>query len=174
MQRLHDRLGGGLNGGAVLHQSQQALGLIIALQGLCLLVIDLQAVTHRFRLVIVPLDHGAAAVVTHALRLGGAGMDVEGRAALAAHLAAGHPLLDLLIGDLQGEDPVEPDARGVQGLSLGDGAGHPIQDEARRAVGLCDALCHDLDDHFVGNQLARIHEGLGLEPDRSALLNGRA
>jgi len=53
-------------------------------------------------------------------------MDVEGRAALAAHLAAGHPLLDLLIGDLQGEDPVEPDARGVQGLSLGDGAGHPI------------------------------------------------
>ena len=40
--------------------------------------------------------------------------------------------------------------------------------------GLSQALGHDADDDLVGDQLARVHIGLGLQPDGRAVLDGGA
>ena len=93
-------------------------------------------------------------------------------AALAAHPAAAHAVLDLLIADLNGDHPVEGNPRLGEGLGLADGAGHPVQNEAALAVRLPDALFHHADDHIIGDQLARVHIALGLQTHRSSLLNG--
>ena len=69
---------------------------------------------------------------------------------------------------------VKDDAGLLQGLGLGDGAGHPVQDIAVGAVGLGQPLHHDADDHSVRDQLASVHIALGLEPHGRAVLHGRA
>ena len=61
---------------------------------------------------------------------------VVGGAAGVAGAPAGEPGLDDVVADLQGEDGVEVDAVALQGLGLGDGAGHPVQNEAAGTVGL--------------------------------------
>ena len=62
----------------------------------------------------------------------------------------------------------------VQGLGLGDGAGHPVQNEAVDTVGLLQPLTDDADDHVIRDQLAGVHIGLGQQPGLGAFLNGGA
>ena len=85
-----------------------------------------------------------------------------GRAAVLADPAAGHALFDLPIGDLDGHHMVKGHACLGQSLGLANGAGHSVQDEAPGAVRLLQPLGNDADDNGIGDQLARIHIGLGL------------
>ena len=97
---------------------------------------------------------------------------IAGAAALA-DTPATHAGDDLLIGDLDGDHSVESDTRLLQRLSLGDGAGHPIQNVAVGAVGLLQTLVDDADDDLIGHQLASIHVLLGLQPGGRAVLHSR-
>ena len=63
-------------------------------------VVDLQAMLHRFRLVILTDLHFTAAMITDALDPCGVTDDVVGCAALGANPSTGHTLGDLLIVDL--------------------------------------------------------------------------
>ena len=125
----------------------------------------------RDSLVVVPLNECAAAGIAHALLLGGLGLDVEGGSAGGAHPAAAHALLDLAVGDLDGDHMVKHDAGLVQGLGLGQGAGHAVQDKALGTVGLLQPLGHDADDHGIGDQLACVHIGLGLKAHGLSLIH---
>lgn len=58
---------------------------------------------------------------------------------------------------------VKLDPMCLQGFGLGDGTGHTVQDITAGAVGLGQPLLNDADDDLVGNQLAGIHIGLGLQ-----------
>ena len=60
----------------------------------------------------------------------------------------------------------------LQGFGLGDGTGHTVQDITAGAVGLGQPLLNDADDDLVGNQLAGIHIGLGLQADGRTGLDG--
>jgi hypothetical protein len=53
----------------------------------------------------------------------------------------------------------------VEGLSLDEGAGETVEDEAEAAVGLLDAIADDADDDVIGHEAAGLHDGGGLEAD---------
>ena len=94
-----------------------------------------------------------------------------GGAAGGADPAACHALHDLLVGDFDGDHSVEGDARLLQGLCLGNGAGHPVEDEAVLAVCLGQTLGDHPDDHLIGDQLAGIHIRLGLQANGSPVFH---
>ena len=91
---------------------------------------------------------------------------------MAANAPSAHALLDLLVGNLDGQHPVKGDAGLVQGFRLTQGPGHAVQDIAPGAVRLGHPLGHDADDHLVGDQLTRVHIGLGLQAHGGAVLDG--
>ena len=96
---------------------------------------------------------------------------IAGAAALADAPAA-HTGDDLLIGNLDGDHGVEADTGLLEGLGLGDRAGHAVQNVAVRAVRLLQALVDDADDDLIGHQLTGVHILLGLEARRSPILHG--
>ena len=79
---------------------------------------------------------------------------------------------NLLVGNLNVQHAVELNTGLLQGLGLGDGAGHPVQDVALLAVRLGQALGDDADDHLVRDQLARVHVASGLESHGRAVFHG--
>lgn len=149
--------------GLILYGFQQVSRCVEILQRRGLLVIDLQSVTDHLRLIVRPGFQLAAARVAHTLHLGGQVLHMEGRAAGGADPTAAHTLHNLLIGNFQGDHGVKGDAHLFQGLGLGNGAGHPVQDKAVLAVRFRQAFGDHPDDNFIGHQLAGIHIRLGLQ-----------
>ena len=137
-------------------------------------MIDLEAGFHRLGGIILPLDQLPAALVAHALRLGGHRRHMVAGAAVRADPAAAHALHNRLVADLQGDHAVEDDPGLLQGLGLGDGAGHAVQNVTLGTVRLFQPLGNDADDDLIGHQLPRVHEGLGLQARGSAVLHGGA
>ena len=125
-------------------------------------------------LVVLALLERLAALVAHALLLRGGRHHMVGGPAVDAGPAAGHSPLNLLVGDLNGDHRIELDTGLLQGLSLGDGAGHPVQDIALLAVGLGQPLGDDADDDVVRDQLAGVHILLGLQAHGGAVGHGGA
>ena len=82
---------------------------------------------------------------------------------LAADAAAGHARFDHLVGDLNGHDCVKMDAGRFERLGLRDRAGDSIEDEAVRTIRAGDPFADDADDDIVRNELASVHEALGLQ-----------
>ena len=78
-------------------------------------------------------------------------------AALCAHPAPGHPGLDGAVLHLDVNTVVDFHAFRFQGLGLGQGAGHPVQDEAVCAVALGDPVSDDAQDQLVRDQRALVH-----------------
>ena len=60
----------------------------------------------------------------------------------------------------------------LQGLGLGDGAGHTVEDIALRTIVLAETLVNDPDDDFIRHQLAGVNIALGLDAGGSAILDG--
>ena len=96
------------------------------------------------------------------------------RAALFAHAAAAHPVKDDVLVHCQVQHLVDADAHLLNGLGLGDGAGHAVQDEALCAVRLGQPLFQDADDDIVRHKAAGVHVALGLQAHLGALLDGGA
>ena len=135
-------------------------------------MVSLQAVPHRLGLVILADHQLAAAAVADALDLAGFGLDVVAGAALLADAAAAHPVKNHVLVHGQVQNLVDPDAHPLDGLGLGDGAGHAVQDEALGAVGLCQPLFQDADDDIIRHKAAGVHVTLGLQAHLGALLDG--
>ena len=57
------------------------------------------------------------------------------RAAVLAHPASAHALLDGLVGDLERDDMIEPDTGCLERFRLRDRAGHTVEDVALRTIG---------------------------------------
>ena len=105
---------------------------------------------------------------------GGLYVDVEDvRAVVAADAAAGDPLDDLVLGDLQVEDRVQLDALGlehrVQRLGLRHVAREAVEQEAVRGVRLLHAVLGHPDGDLVRDQVAGVHVRLGLLAQLGAL-----
>ena len=143
-----------------------------------LIAVDLQPVAHRGLSVVVALVELAAALVAHALLLRRVEQHVERRLADAADAASGEPAHQILFVHQDheglGDPPVQAVQDLVQGLRLGDGAREPVHQEALGRVGLLQTVLDDADHHAVGDQLARVHELLGLQPHLSLVLDRRA
>mgnify|MGYP002139888277 CR=1 FL=1 len=82
-------------------------------------MIDLKAVLDRLRFIIVTLNQLAAALVAHALLLGGHSYHVVAGPAGFADTAAAHPLHDGLVRDLNRDHVVKCDPGLFQGRGLG-------------------------------------------------------
>ena len=136
-------------------------------------MIDLEPRLDGLGGIIFPLDQLTAALVAHALLLGGHSYHVVAGPAGFADTAAAHPLHDGLVRDLNRDHVVKCDPGLFQGRGLGDGAGHPVQDIAVLAVILCQPLRDDADDDVVRHQLAGVHIGLGLQAGGRAVLDSR-
>ena len=54
---------------------------------------------------------------------------------------------------------------GVEGLGLRHRAREAVEHAAGLGVGLLETLAHEPDDHIVGDEAARVHVSLGLEPE---------
>ena len=62
----------------------------------------------------------------------------------------------------------------VQRFRLRNRPGEAIQDVSLLAVRFLEPFLHNGDDHLVRYQLARVDEGLGLQPRGGLLLDGTA
>lgn len=125
-----------------------ALSIVVALEGLSLLVVGLQAVTNDVSLVIAADNELVAADIadiSHARRIC---LDVVGCTAAQADTTAGHALLDDLVRYLESQSTVDL-CDLVECLSLRDRARKAVKDEAALAVALCDALLEQVDDELV-------------------------
>ena len=95
-------------------------------------------------------------------------------AARLADAAAAHPVKDHVLVHRQVQHLVDADAHLLDGLGLGDGAGHAVQDKALGAVGLGQPLLQDADDDVVRHKAAGVHVALGLQAHLGAVLDGGA
>ena len=125
---------------------EQALAIVEARQRGGLFPVDLQAVPDGLGLVVVALHH----------------------LAVDQHAAAGEPTDELLLVDDQLEDPVELLAqvgqRGPQLLGLGDRAREPVEQEAGLGIRLGQPVLDHRHGDLVGDEVAGVHECLGLGP----------
>jgi hypothetical protein len=86
-----------------------------------------------------------------------------GPAAGRVRATAAHALDDGLERDVDLEHVVQLDTGGLHRVGLGNGAGEPVEQEAVGAVGLGDALFHQVDDQVVADQAARLHHRFRLQ-----------
>ena len=77
--------------------------------------------------------------------------------ALGADPTTGHTAFDHSVINLNGNNVVNSDTLCFQGLSLGQRAGHAVQDETVRTVGLGHPVSDDAENQLVGNQGAFVH-----------------
>ena len=151
-----------------VHYAEKTLLLVVCLKRLCLLVIDLESVCNCIGVVILALDQGAAALVANAFHSRLLGNQVIGAAASFADTATGQSGGDDVVCDIDVENSVDRNAHAVECLGLSDGSREAVKDKAVLAVVLGDALLDDVDDDFIGNQLAAFDERLGFETDLRA------
>ena len=108
-------------------------------------------------------------------------------AELLPRTAAAKQILEVEIGAVGGEeDGVEAEINDklytspedaiatVEALGLGGGAGIAVEDHAGPGVQLVERLADDAGHDLVRDEFARVHHGLGLEPDGRAGLDGGA
>lgn len=123
-------------------------------------------------LVVVALVHLATA--------GGAAVHTSGSrvAALLAGATRGEALHDDVGLDVDEQRGVEATAHlgqgGVKGHGLGRVAREAVENEALLGVIGVKALGHEVDDELVGDELAVVHVGLGLDAELGASLDGGA
>jgi len=101
---------------------------------------------------------------------------VEDRAAPVAHPSAGQPPDELLVCHFHVDDRRSLQAHicqcRIQCFGLRNRPREAVEQKALATVRLGQALAHDADHEFIGNQLAGVHELLGLQAQRRALANG--
>ena len=89
--------------------------------------------------------------------------DMIRTAGSSMHATAAHAFNDGVKRHINFEHVVEFDASCLHGVSLGDGAGEAVEQEAVGTVGLGDALFDQIDDQVVADQATRFHDGFGLK-----------
>src|SRR6218665_3389276 len=147
---------------------------VVVHEGAGLGVVDLEALSDGFVLVVFRLWQCFAGQVVLAVDLWRVEPDVVGATAGRVRAAAAHALEDGLEGHVDFEDVIEPDACGLQRIGLPNGAGKTVEQKALGAVRLRDALFDQIDDDVVTDQGPRVHHRLGLQAQWRAGLDGGA
>ena len=132
-----------------------------------LLVINLKTVSYRLLIVVgAPHELARPADVANSRLLRLREFVVIALAAFGAGVAPGDPLHQCLIVDPHLDDRIELEAlvleHPVKRLSLCFVAREPIQDEALLDVGLVQPLSDDRHYDVVGDEIATVHDRLGL------------
>ena len=133
-------------------------------------LVDIKTMLDGLRLVVVALVHLATAPRAH--------IDTSrsGIPAAAAGAAGGEALHDDGRVDIDEQRCIERDAHvgelGVEDDRLCGVSREPIEDEALLGIILGKALLHEADHEIVGDELALVHEGLGLLAELGAILDG--
>src|SRR5690606_29746685 len=140
-------------------------------EGFRLFVIDLQALADGVLPVVIALYQGLATEVIATLVARRIVIHVVDTARSGMHPAPTQALDDLVVRDMDLHDVVDRNAGVDQGLSLRNGAGKAVEQEALRAVRACDAVLHQGDDDVIGHQAAAFHDGLHLAAQFTALLH---
>ena len=86
--------------------------------------------------------------------------------------SAAHSAYDFTIVDGDFNHTVKANALLLQCLGLGDRSRKTVEQKAVDAVGLGDALLHEVEDQSVRDEIAGLHDGFGLATDRTASLDG--
>ena len=157
---------------------EEAAPAVVVDEGEGLAGVDVEAVADGGRVVVLADGEGGAAGVAEAVALGGEGGEVEGGAAGGADAAAGDAGHEDVVGDFEEEGAAEVDAfareKVAEEVGLGEGAGEAVEEEdVGGGVGVEDFFDH-LGDEGVGDEVAGVHVGFGLEAGGGALLDGTA
>ena len=139
-----------------------------------LLAKDIQAATHGFLAIVVPLVERTPTSVAAALRRLEGG--VKHRAARTADAAAREPAHHLVPrhGDLdhRAERLAAPREELLQRLRLGYRTGESVEDEAPGAVGHLQALVDQADHEVIRHQEPLLDDALGFAAERGPRLDG--
>lgn len=139
------------------YHEQFACGVVVILQGLCLLVVYAQTLFDGIGMVVLALNGLSAAGVAHARLFAGLVIDVVGSAALSQTRRPDRRAMIFSSGTSMSMTRSMADLHFIQRLCLGHRAGEAVQDEAVFAVIPADALPQDVDDDLVRDQLAAVH-----------------
>jgi hypothetical protein len=150
--------------------------LVVAHNGLGLLVEGDEALLEGVGVVVGSLDQSLAGDIVNHLLLGGVEDLVVGSARGGVDQSAGDSGHQQIVGDLELHGLFEGllllREHFVELLSLGDGSGEAVQNEAVLALGVVLQLGPDHVHHnVVGNQTSGVHDLLGLHSKRSLLLD---
>src|SRR3954452_21136067 len=146
---------------------------VVAHQRCRLLVVDLEPVTDRLRLVVVALEQLATADVTHTLRRRRVEVQMPDVSAAPAGTPSGQPPDHLVVVDhelqdhVEGRPPVEQHV--VERLCLRHVAREAVEQEALAGVVLLESCDDHSDRDLVRNEVAGVHELLRLLAELGAL-----
>src|SRR4051812_21732781 len=142
-----------------------------------LLVVDLEPVTDRLRLVVVALEQLATADVTHTLRRRRVEVQMPDVSAAPAGTPSGQPPDHLVVVDHELQDDVERRARVEQQvaerLRLGDVARKAVEQETLAGVVLLQPGDDHPDGDLVRHEVAGVHELLRLLAELGPLTDVR-
>src|SRR6266702_3521481 len=149
-----------------LHLGHLPALLVEALQRPGLVGVLLHALLHVLGLVVVALHEGGPVLVAEPRPAGRIRRYVEDGAAPGAAAPAADALDDELLRHLVGGDPIDALAHRpeqlLEVLGLRDRPGIAVEDEPLRHVRPRQAVLHEGVRDLVGDELARVHDGLDL------------
>src|SRR6056297_537670 len=136
--------------------------LIIADQRCGLVVVDFQALSNRFFLVVLTLNQLLAGFIILTLYFGRIIFNVVDAATAFMHSTTGKAADDFLVINGDFNHVVDGNPLVFQSLGLGDGPGEAVQQETVLTVGLLDTLFDQRNDDVVRHQPASGHDFLDL------------
>lgn len=154
------------------------LGTVVLKHRGSLLVELVQAGTKLLLSVITTLDQGLTSDIVNTSNLGRVEPDVVRATRRRVDQAASDTLNQQLIVNVQVDNTIDGLTlllqEIIQDTSLVDGTRETIQDETLAALRTIDGLSDDTSDDIITNQLASLHDGLGLATHLGTILHGFA
>src|SRR3989338_1561466 len=173
LERSEQALVDGVGAALAVHVGEQRLRAVVADEGRGLLAVRAEALADGVRGLVRAVGDGGAGGVAPAGALRGSGPGVVDGVASRAGEAAAQALEELVLRDREVDHEV--DAReGCQSFGLRERAGEAVEDEALAAIVPGDALLEDAEREVVGDQVARVDEGLHLAAERAPRGHGGA
>ena len=167
-----------VGGAHALDGAQDSTRFVVVGQGRCLVFVLGQAAADCLGLVVRALDERRVVPVAEAGPLGRVGAQVVDRAVLRAIEAPAQAVDQDVCGNVQVQHVVDLAAAARQHLvergGLGDGAGKAVEQEPAFRLGAGERLVDDAVHHLVRDELARVHQRVGLLAQRRPIGDGAA
>ena len=117
-----------------------------------MLAVNIQTLFHGFFFVVFTLNQWLTGEVVFALGFWRVESDMVNAARCRMRTATTHALNDGLEGHINFKHIVQLDPRGLHGIGLGKGAWEAIKQKTIGAIGLGNALFHEINDEVIADQ----------------------
>lgn len=163
-----------VEGTVAVDEVEDLLFAVVVVDGGGHFVERLEALFHDLLLVVGALREGVAGDVVLARDLGGLELGVVDAARGDVEPAAARALDDDVVGDVEAHDALDAEVELVHELRLLERAREPVEHPAAAALGHLHGVLDDVEDDLVGDELALVHDVLGLHAVGGLVLDGGA